>query len=1161
MTRTLKVLIGAAALAIIGVSTASAQTGPLLGRELYLFDGGSGTTQNTVRLIAPPADTITSSWTFMLPKNPGGTNFILVNTDGAGKTEWQDGLTIFWGIDGNCDPITPWNGTTGNYIGHCSDDIDFHSGNDHMNFWFNDQTTPRLVLDSNGRMILNVIDGSEGLVIYGNGPTGPDAGIVLDCAYPPTVGMEVNALATGILMPTCATAPFVGISLKAQTTGIEIDDTPTALYITDATTGIDAEGAIYFRDLALDATDTRLVSVDATTGQLSYRTVASTGTIVTTPAPGGTVNTLPLWTPSGTELGNSIITQDGGATTATINGAAVVTGQSDLRGNLINTTGDLTLLDGNINVNATGAGTVAIGSAAAGNVTVASGATTQIAGPDIYLNPTAADDLRINTNLANDETDTRILTQDATTGVISYRAISGTGTVVTGTGTPNRQTRWTGAGTLGDAQITDDGSGDMVLLNDINAGNFTIQNIGAAGTDFSGTGGLTLADNLTVTAGGASITGTTSINTSGAATTSIGSVAAGAINVFSGANIALNSTSGDITLAATDVAINSSTGVTINTVLNAPTTIGTSNVASVTSIASPTIDISNVPTVATATSLLRRNATGDIEVSSASFAVIPGGTLPINRNVRTDGAGGLTVGAIALNGGSDEVTGVLPIANGGTNSGTALNNNRIMVSSGGAIVEANALSNGQILIGSTGGAPTPGTISSSGSTVTITNGAGSINLEVANPLPVPAVGNTNWTLRSNGTAWVASGALQNNGTDVTATGGLAVNGSTTLGNDDADAHVIRGIFGVNAIPGQAGSITIGNSAAGTTNLNSSTINAPNLPSTGVNTDEFVVTDGTTLRTATVATMIGGIPWVIGGNSTAPASGIIGITVASTQDLQFYVNNAQAISIDDATLLTTINNDLTVAENTTLGDNAGDITSIVGNLNVNSAFATAQAVNVNTAAAAHTFTLGNSFAGNNTTLNSATITVPNIPAAAAATTLIVRDGSNNLGTRTIGSGTNIITGSGTNNTLTKWTSANTIGDGSITDDGTTVEFSTAAVEMPNLPNDPSASNWIVTYNNTTGALEKKDLGTPVQKTKTAQGTIAGTGAVRVFTISDVFVTANSIITVTLQDGGGNPDVNDYSITVLNVAAGQFDVRLSGFMANTATKLVNYTITNP
>lgn len=53
-------------------------------------------------------------------------------------------------------------------------------------------------------------------------------------------------------------------------------------------------------------------------------------------------------------------------------------------------------------------------------------------------------------------------------------------------------------------------------------------------------------------------------------------------------------------------------------------------------------------------------------------------------------------GAVAL---GSEVSGTLPIANGGTNSGTALNNNRAMVSSGGAVVESNSGSDTQVLTG------------------------------------------------------------------------------------------------------------------------------------------------------------------------------------------------------------------------------------------------------------------------------------------------------------------------------------------------------------------------------------------------------------------------------------------------------------------------------
>lgn len=72
-------------------------------------------------------------------------------------------------------------------------------------------------------------------------------------------------------------------------------------------------------------------------------------------------------------------------------------------------------------------------------------------------------------------------------------------------------------------------------------------------------------------------------------------------------------------------------------------------------------------------------------------------------------------------------SGVLPVANGGTNSSTTLTNNKIMVSSGGAIVEGSALTNGQLLIGSTGAAPQAASLTA-GSGVTITNSAGGITI-------------------------------------------------------------------------------------------------------------------------------------------------------------------------------------------------------------------------------------------------------------------------------------------------------------------------------------------------------------------------------------------------------------------------------------------------
>lgn len=87
---------------------------------------------------------------------------------------------------------------------------------------------------------------------------------------------------------------------------------------------------------------------------------------------------------------------------------------------------------------------------------------------------------------------------------------------------------------------------------------------------------------------------------------------------------------------------------------------------------------------------------------------------------------GLTGGTITTSG-TIALSIPVSIANGGTNSTTALFNNRIMVSSGGAIVESSALTDGQLLIGSTGGAPVVSTITA-GTGITIVNGPGSITI-------------------------------------------------------------------------------------------------------------------------------------------------------------------------------------------------------------------------------------------------------------------------------------------------------------------------------------------------------------------------------------------------------------------------------------------------
>lgn len=76
---------------------------------------------------------------------------------------------------------------------------------------------------------------------------------------------------------------------------------------------------------------------------------------------------------------------------------------------------------------------------------------------------------------------------------------------------------------------------------------------------------------------------------------------------------------------------------------------------------------------------------------------------------------------------TSHISGTLGAANGGTNSSAALNNNRYMISSGGAIVETAAATNGQLLIGSTGAAPVVASVGA-GDNIVLTTGAGSLSI-------------------------------------------------------------------------------------------------------------------------------------------------------------------------------------------------------------------------------------------------------------------------------------------------------------------------------------------------------------------------------------------------------------------------------------------------
>jgi hypothetical protein len=116
---------------------------------------------------------------------------------------------------------------------------------------------------------------------------------------------------------------------------------------------------------------------------------------------------------------------------------------------------------------------------------------------------------------------------------------------------------------------------------------------------------------------------------------------------------------------------------------------------------------------------------GDILYADTTTTLARLADIATGNALITGGAGvAPSYGKIGL---TTHVSGVLPIANGGTNSSTALNNNRLMRSIGGAIVEAPALTNGQIFIGSTGVAPVAASITA-GTGISVTPGAGTITI-------------------------------------------------------------------------------------------------------------------------------------------------------------------------------------------------------------------------------------------------------------------------------------------------------------------------------------------------------------------------------------------------------------------------------------------------